>query len=254
MKSQRFFAVVFLCIMFPAKLLGVPLDYWFEKANGFYEQQAFDSAQFYYEKITASDIRNSNVFYNMGNACFRQKKLGLAMLYFEKAQKLAPNDPDIRANIRFVQSTLVDRLPLLEQSFVEAILRYLHNMVSLDRQLWLFFFLLFALSVLFAVGIYASANLRLWIIYLSSILLVLTLCCGISMGVKIYSNAVNQEAIVLSASVDAKNQPNGDKVLFTVHEGTKFRILKQIGDWSLAGLPTGVSGWVPTTSLGIIGL
>jgi hypothetical protein len=122
----------------------------------------------------------------------------------------------------------------------------------LNGQLWMFFFLLLALSVLFALGLYAPANLRLWIIYLSSILLFVTACCGISLGIKIYSNATLQEAIVLSASVDARNQPNGDKILFTVHEGTKFRILKQLGDWSLVGLPTGVSGWMPTSSLGII--
>ena len=241
---------LFLC----ASLFAAPIDYWFEKANTFYEQQAFDSAKIYYEKITSSDIRNSAVFYNLGNTCFRLKKPGLSLLYFEKARKLSPNDPDIRNNIRFVQSTLVDRLPLPEQSFVEAALRHLHNLLSLNTQLWLVFFLLLALSVLFAFGLYAPVNVRLWIIYLSSILLFTTVCSGVSLGIKIYSNATVQEAIVLSPSVDAINQPNGSKVLFTVHEGTKFRVLKQLGDWSLVGLPTGVSGWMPTSSLGIIRL
>jgi tetratricopeptide (TPR) repeat protein len=233
---------------------AAPVDYWFEKANGFYEQQQFDSARAYYEKITAADVRNAAVFYNLGNTCFRLKKPGLALLYFERAQKLSPNDPDIRNNIRFVQSTLVDRLPLPEQSFIEAVLRYLHNLISLNGQLWLVFGLMLSLSILFAAGLYASAHLRLWIIYLSSILAFATVSCGVSLGIKIYSNATLKEAVVLSATVDALNQPSGGKVLFTVHEGTKFRIIKQLGDWSLVGLPTGVSGWVPTTSLGIVRL
>jgi tetratricopeptide (TPR) repeat protein len=246
--------VVFFLLSLPpvSRLCAAPVDYWFEKANAFYEQQAFDSAQAYYEKISASDVRNNAVFYNLGNTCFRQKKPGLALLYFEKARKLAPNDPDILANIKFVQSTLVDRLPPPEQSFIEAVLRYLHNLISLNAQLWLVFFLLLALSILFAVALYAPANLRLWIIYISSILLFATACCSVSMGIKIYSNATVLEAIALSPSIDAINQPNGGKILFTVHEGTKFRVLKQLGDWSLVGLSTGVSGWMPTSSLGII--
>jgi tetratricopeptide (TPR) repeat protein len=241
-------------LLLSAPIFAAPVDYWFDKANSFYERQQFDSAQIYYEKITASDIRNSAVYYNLGNACFRLRKPGLALLYFEMAQKLSPNDPDIHTNIRFVQSTLVDRLPLPEQSFIEAVLRHLHNLISVNVQLWLVFGLLLSLSILFSAGLYASAHLRLWIIYLSSILAVVTICCGASLGIKIYSNATIKEAVVLSASIDALNQPSGEKVLFTVHEGTKFRIIKQIGNWSLVGLPTGVSGWVPTSSLGIIRL
>ncbi len=251
--KKRTLAVLSLIFVLPlSRTIAAPVDYWFEKANAFYEQQAFDSALVYYEKIVESDVRNNAVFYNLGNTYFRLKKPGLSLLNFEKAQKLAPNDLDIRANIRFVQSTLVDRLPPPQQSFIEAVLRYLHNMISLNTQLWLVFFLLLALSILFAVALYAGANLRLWIIYISSILLFTTVCCGASMGVKIYSIATMQEAIALAPSVDAINQPNGSKVLFTVHEGTKFRVLKQLGEWSLVGLPTGVSGWMPTSSLGII--
>ncbi len=235
-----------------AGAFGVPADYWFEKANAFYERQHYDSAASYYGKIVAADIRNSAVYYNLGNTYFRQRKAGLALLYFEKAAALSANDGDIRANTRFVQSTIIDRLPEPQQSFVEALLHYLHNAFSLQAQLWLLFVLLLTISVLFAVGIYAPAGLRLWIIYVSSIVLIATACCGISAGVKIYAKENIRHAIVLSPSVDAKNQPNGTMVLFTVHEGTKFRVRKQLGEWTLVSLSTGVSGWVLTSSLGII--
>jgi|WetSurMetagenome_2_1015567.scaffolds.fasta_scaffold164485_1 tetratricopeptide (TPR) repeat protein len=254
MKKRGIVVLSFIFMLPLSRIFAAPVDYWFEKANAFYEQLAFDSAQVYYEKIVSSDVQNTAVFFNLGNTYFRLKKPGLSILYFEKAQKLSPNDPDIRANIRFVQSTLVDRLPPPEQSFIAAVLLYMHNLVPLNTQLWLVFSLLLALSILFAVALYASSNLRLWIIYLSSILLFGTVCCGVSMGIKIYSTATMQEAVALAPSIDAINQPNGSKVLFTVHEGTKFRVLKQLGDWSLVGLQTGVSGWMPTSSLGFVRL
>jgi tetratricopeptide (TPR) repeat protein len=253
MKSRRvFFLLVIGLALRNATAVDVPVDHWFEQANAFYEQQRYDSAEFYYEKITAADVRNAAVYYNLGNTYFRQKKAGLALLFFERARKLSPNDQDIRANIRFTQSAIIDRIPEPPQSFVETLFRYLHNVLPLETQLWLLFLLLLTLSLLFVAGLYAPPALRLWIIYTGSILLLATTVCGISAGIKIYSNATLTFAIELSPSIDAKNQPNGNKILFTVHEGTKFRVRQQLGEWSLVSLPTGVSGWVQTSSLGII--
>ena len=215
---------------------GVPADYWFEKANDFYEHQNYDSAQAYYEKIASADITNGAVYYNLGNTYFRQKKIGLALLYFEKARKLLPNDQDVMANIRFAQTVIVDRIPEPQQSFMETVFRYLHNLITLHAQLWLLFIFITALSALFVAGLHASAGLRLWIIYSSSILIIVTVLCGLSAGIKIYANSHVTYGIELSDSVDAKNQPNGNKVLFTVHEGTKFRIRQQLGEWCLVSL------------------
>jgi hypothetical protein len=100
--------------------------------------------------------------------------------------------------------------------------------------------------------LYVSPNARLWIIYCSTILFLMAVSLGISAGVKIYNKEQAAYAIVLTPLLDAKNQPNGNKVLFTVHEGTKFRIRKTLNDWALVSLPTGVSGWVQTSSLGKI--
>jgi SH3-like domain-containing protein len=57
---------------------------------------------------------------------------------------------------------------------------------------------------------------------------------------------------VLVNSVDARNEPNGNKVLFTAHEGTRFRIRKEMADWYLVSLPNGVSGWIEKESVGKI--
>jgi len=46
------------------------------------------------------------VYYNLGNACFRQGKLGFAILNYEQARRLAPRDPDILANLRFAEQRL----------------------------------------------------------------------------------------------------------------------------------------------------
>ncbi|HUI93886.1 MAG TPA: tetratricopeptide repeat protein [Chitinivibrionales bacterium] len=229
-----------------------PVSFWFEKAGKLYEQQSYDSAAWYYEQILSSGVANSAVYYNLGNSYFRQKKVGLALLNYERARKLAPTDADVLANIKFANSVLIDRIPIPQQSFAGAILFRLHTLFPLNTQLWILFFLLLALAGLFSAGLYASRNARLWIVYLSSLLLLVACAVGASAGAKIYASERTAYAIVLVPSLDAKNEPNGSKLIFTVHEGTKFRIRKTIGEWSLVSLPTGMSGWVQTASLGKI--
>ncbi|MBD3239859.1 MAG: hypothetical protein GF331_04685 [Chitinivibrionales bacterium] len=61
-----------------------------------------------------------------------------------------------------------------------------------------------------------------------------------------------EHAVVLEAAVDARNAPDGDKVLFQAHEGTTFRVRQRHDEWWLVSLPNGVSGWVRGNALGII--
>jgi tetratricopeptide (TPR) repeat protein len=245
-------AVVILLSATAHRASCAPVNFWFEKANKLYEQQAYDSAAYYYEQVLESGTTNAAVYFNLGNSFFRLKKVGLALLNYEKARRLSPNDPDILANIRYANSAIIDRLPQPEQSFIEAVMFRVHTLLPLSTQLWILLSLCTALCVLFSLGLYVSPNARLWIIYLSSLLVLLTVVVGTSAGIKIYNSERAGYAIVLTPSLDAKNQPNGNKVLFTVHEGTKFRVRKHINEWSLVSLPTGVSGWVLTSSLGKI--
>jgi tetratricopeptide (TPR) repeat protein len=246
---SRFFIILFgLITVCPA----APVDLWFEQANRFYEQSAFDSAAVYYEKVVESGMNSAELFYNLGNAEYRLNHLGPAVLYYEKAFKLAPDDPDIQNNLKFANLNIVDRLPAVEKGFIEATLRRLHTMMPLGAQLWLLAGLLFVLAALFSAGLFASRNIRLWFTYLGGCILLLTLGLGISAGIKVYQEENVSYAVVLTASIDAKNQPEGTKILFTAHEGTKFLVRKRLDNWSLVSLPNGVSGWIENSTIGAL--
>jgi tetratricopeptide (TPR) repeat protein len=231
---------------------AAPVDLWFQQANAFYEQQAYDSAASYYEKISESGLRSSDLYYNLGSAYYRLSKPGLAILYFEKALKLSPTDPDIQSNLKFANLNIVDRPPVTERTFLESILFRIHVLFSLNAQLWILFAICAVLSGLFCAGLFASRNIRLWLIYVGSLILLLGVTVGISAGMKIFQEERHPSAVVLTPVADAKNQPDGKQILFTVHEGTKFLIRKQAGSWSLVSLPNGMSGWIENKVLGII--
>jgi tetratricopeptide (TPR) repeat protein len=231
---------------------GTPVQQWFEKANQAYHGQQYDSAITYYTKIVESGVHSSTVYFNLGNACFRNNQNGLAILNYERARRLSPADPDILANIMFANRNIVDRVAVPQRTFIGVVLWRLHTLLPLNTQLWCAGVLLAVLSGLFSGGLFVSRNTRLWLVYLGCLVLGAFILTGISAGIKIYQAENMREAIVLEKAVDARNQPDGQKVLFTVHEGTKFTIRKREGNWLLVSLPNGVSGWVSESSLGII--
>jgi tetratricopeptide (TPR) repeat protein len=244
--------MAFMTLLCAAPASSAPVNLWFEEANRFYSKAQYDSAVAYYDKIVSAGVTSPAVYFNLGNSYFRLKKIGLARLSYEKAFRLAPTDNDIAANIRFVSSNIVDRVPEPDRGFIETILWQLHVLMPLGLQLWFCFALLLAVSLLATASLFSSGNRRLWLIY-ASVLIAFVLCLScLSTAIKIHDSETNAYAILLEPSVDAKNEPEGAKILFTAHEGTKFQIRKTVEGWSLVSLPNGASGWVENKYLGRI--
>lgn len=231
---------------------SAPVENWFEAGNRAYAEGQFDSAANYYEKIISAGIESAPVLYNYGNALYRLKRLGPARLAYEQAARFNPDDPDINANIRFLQSNIIDRVPEPERGFIENTLWRLHIFLPLTKQLWVALALLTLISLLVVMSLYTPRNIRLWLIYLSALSTLLFALLGSSIGIKIYQAEKSAYAIVLSSATEAKNEPNGTTTLFTAHEGIKMRIRKSVDAWSLVSLPNGVSGWIANKDLGKI--
>ncbi|MGA3051054.1 MAG: BatD family protein [Chitinispirillaceae bacterium] len=231
---------------------AAPVNLWFEQANRFYTAQSYDSAVAYYEKIVSSGMTSPAVYFNLGNAYYRLKKLGMCRLSYEKAARLDPADADVAANIKFLSSNIVDRVDEPARGFIEVVVDRLHFLMPLRAQLWFCFAVLLCIAILCSSALYASGNRRLWLIYVSVLLGLILVASGGSMIVKIVDAESTSYAILLDASTDARNEPEGAKILFTAHEGTKFQIRKSVEGWSLVSLPNGSAGWVENKSLGKI--
>ena len=66
----------------------------FDQGNSAYQEGNYPEAESFYLKILESDYENGALYFNLGNACFKQKKLGDAIYYWEKARQLMPADRD----------------------------------------------------------------------------------------------------------------------------------------------------------------
>src|ERR1039458_3014626 len=72
-------------------------------ANQLYDAGKFAEAAAAYQKI---EPKTAEVYHNLGNAWFRENKLGLAILNYAQPRRLAPRDPDILAHLKFAQQRL----------------------------------------------------------------------------------------------------------------------------------------------------
>ncbi|MBU2572764.1 MAG: hypothetical protein KKH28_01635 [Elusimicrobia bacterium] len=115
--------------------------------NDMYKNGNYQSALDGYLDMISKEPANPYAFYNAGNAYFRMNKPGQAILYYSKAWRLDPRNPDIRANLEFAlkhtgQAFVPDGVP--------RVLHYLYYCLS-DEELkaaasaaWWALFLLFS--------------------------------------------------------------------------------------------------------------
>jgi tetratricopeptide (TPR) repeat protein len=78
----------------------------FETANRLYEQGKFPDAIAAYQKILSEKGGSAPLYFNLGNAFFKNGQIGKAIYSYRMAELLDPRDPDVRANLRFARNTV----------------------------------------------------------------------------------------------------------------------------------------------------
>jgi tetratricopeptide (TPR) repeat protein len=216
----------------------------YNEANALYRAGEFDQARLTYLEVTATGVQDARLYYNLGNACFKSSKLGEAILWYERARRLAPHDEDIEANLRFANLVKKDRDSTGGQSSLSHFIIRAYFWPSLD-QLSLFFAL--AIFAIFALGVR-----RLYFGALSSLWLAgMLLCSGLSagaatwLGTRFYYQSSTIEAVVMAERTIARSGPDeGQTEVFEAHAGTKVRLVRREGGWVLVRLVNGLGGWM----------
>ena len=100
------FWVLVLLIFGPFELLAKDAHPQFEQANRFYEEGKYPEAAALYETLVANRQASPALYFNLGNALFKSGQSGRALVWYRRAETLAPRDPDIQANLQFVRKTI----------------------------------------------------------------------------------------------------------------------------------------------------
>jgi tetratricopeptide (TPR) repeat protein len=224
----------------------------FEGGIDLYKKGEYDSALVQFSNFLKSEGGNSSLYYNMGNAAYRLDHLGEAILFYKRAKLYAPKDEDIIKNIRFVESELVDDIPEVDKNILIESLELVHNLLPISVQVWVVFISSLIFLLLFATTLFKKGSIRNWAIYGGVLVLLFTALVTTSMTYKIIKIENTKEGVVLAEELNAYSAPRGNKLLFTAHAGTSFKVGKSNGNWHYVSLTNGVSGWVDGELIGVV--
>jgi tetratricopeptide (TPR) repeat protein len=197
----------------------------------------------------------AEVYYNLGNSYFKADNLGKAIVNYERALLLQPENEDIRVNLEIARSKTVDKIDVIPDIFFVSWIKDWRNSKSVDTwgECGIVFFILFVVALYFFVFSKKTILKRSGLIggfFFLIVVIVANLFA--SQQKKIFLN--HETAIVVSPGVTVRNTPSDSGTsLFVLHEGSKILISDDsMKEWKKIRLEDGKVGWVPASDIEII--
>ena len=218
----------------------------FRNANELYDAGKFAEAAAAYEKI---EPKTAYVYYNLGNAWFRQDKLGLAVLNYERARKLAPRDPDILANLKFAQQRLgVDEA----NTPPRAVQRFLRSVIaSRTPTEWSVYELAALWLSALAIGAWIYfPRMRTGLLIIAAAGVAGFVASTFALSYQMINDHTAPAAIVMATSAEARFAPMPDSTIhFRLVEGTEVAVREDRGQWLFVERADGQQGWVKSEAI-----
>ncbi|HRH67712.1 MAG TPA: tetratricopeptide repeat protein, partial [Bacteroidia bacterium] len=111
----------------------------FHQGNIAYQKGDYITAVQLYSGLLKSGKVSSEVYYNLGNAYYKTDSIAKAILSYERAKKLNPDDEDVAVNLKIASLRVVDKIEPLPKIFYKQWLHSLATAFSADN--WGIFFL-----------------------------------------------------------------------------------------------------------------
>src|SRR5215469_10690073 len=212
----------------------------FAKANQDFAQGRFTEAITAYEALVHGGQWNANLFYDLGNAYFRTRDFGRAILNYERALALDNHHPEATANLQIARDE--SRALQLQPTKLERYLQFASiNQYSV------------AAAVAFWLGIFGFVAVifaRRRSAALISLSILCLLVCAIAVwAIHTLDNGSEGRglAIVTGNDVQARlaTADTANSVL-ALPPGSEIKILSTRGDWMYAALPNDLRGWIQT--------
>jgi len=252
MKNNKWIVILLVSLFsFSTKGFGDELLLKAEKA---YYSKNYKEAITNYEKLVNDGYKSYQLYFNLGNSYFRNSELGKAIYYYELARKVNPNDEDVRINLGIASSKTIDKIDSKENFFISAVKTNLLSSFTTNTWAWFTIVSLIAACLLFFIFVNSTSIPVKRISFLMSCILLIAFFATYFLGYSALNAKVeNKFAIITVKAVKIMNEPTPTaKSKFSLHEGTKIRVVENNGTWLLIKLDNGNEGWLKVGDVGII--
>ena len=230
----------------------------FRSGNEAFFRGDFATAEQRYERLAGAGVRDPDVFVNLGLAQARNGELGRAILSFERALVLRPDDSDASAALAQARAAVgkrradaqgeavVETRPPLTEALVRPYRENTLALLALALDAMLFGCLLVRRlarsdSVRTGLGIAAS---------------VAALSCGVTLAALVVKRGGHRDgraAIVLREGSELREAPDPRAATRArAHEGGSAQVLARDSGFARVRTATGATGWIADQDVGII--
>lgn len=221
----------------------------FSKGIIAYGDGDYKTAQKQFLGLILSGISNGSLYYNLGNAYLKDGQIGPAVLWYERARKRMPADPDLDFNITYAQSLIVDEAERVENP-VGKILFFWRHWLSESTAQWV---ALALNAVLWGFLVYSVIRpgktvfrFRLPVMALAVMVLAVTMA-------DTFDVQGRSDGVILPEKAVIRAGLNSDATeLFVLHAGSKVRIQKELSGHYQVLFSKEKLGWVEKGAVGRI--
>jgi tetratricopeptide (TPR) repeat protein len=239
MKSRPYLIALLFCAGSAASAIAQS-NAEFAKANQEYAQGHFKEAIASYETLVHAGQWNANLFYDLGNAYFRARDFGRAILNYQRALALDQHHPEATANLQIARDE--SRALELQPTRLERYLQF----ASINEYST-------AATVAFWLGVFGIVALifarRRSAALVSLSILCLLVCAMDVWAIHTLDNGSKGRALAIVTGNDVQARlataDTANSVL-ALPAGSEIKILSTRGDWMYAALPNDLRGWIQT--------
>lgn len=225
----------------------------FYSANALYEKREYTLALDEYRKIPDMGVDSAHLYYNMANGYFKQGKLGYAILYYEKAKRIMPQDSDLKQNLDYARSLVSGpSYQVPQKKFVISLIKAPFkefNLNTLTVFMLVSYLLLFLFQAFSVVNPIMAKKVRI----LHVIAVVIFLMSLGAFAIRYYDEEFLKRGVVVVKNAECRYEPiDKSTVFYKLQEADDVLILKTRDGWTQIKRGDGKVGWVPADAVGEI--
>lgn len=216
----------------------------YEDGLAAYYENNFEAALDSFLAAEGTGYRSGPLLYNIGNTYFRLNRLGMAIVYYERARQLMPTDELLNHSSRIAQRKTNNRFDRIPRPFWA---KWWDTIVARIGPVWMYF-----VGLCFYLTAAAFLGVRVWTRSRNEWLrrgIALCLLAGLpflsAAFIASHGQATHREAVVIDLQVDLRDLPSANATTETrVYEGLVVNLLERQNEWVRVGLPDGTTGWL----------
>lgn len=226
------------------------------RADSAYNHEEYGAAIRLYQAAIATEGPDSEIYYNLGNAYYRNGNLGQAVIAYERSLRLDPTNSDARHNLGFVRSRIADR-PEDDSSFLANMHDAIMSKAKPNTWAWTAFGVFLCILGSAALYIFARGVGLRKAGFFGAIVLVFLFLYTVYLAYDSKALATSDRyAVVTSPSATLTSAPRAARSAtdptVTIHEGTKVEITDSVATpddpvspvWYNVKINNGTQAWL----------